>query len=170
MLLVLWLVFCPWSITVQIHGWRRGKLVFLVLFNLARGFENVCEIISDYNKWKPRKKFSRSYLQKRKMEKPRQKELLTTWECLNYKTCSQQLPSCVIAMRDSLFCKCSHHHWRWKSIQRNLIKQDKEKKKKQGRKIALGLKKMSETSTNPRTVKRYEAGMCIGLFSFLIIV
>ena len=25
------------------------------------------------------------------------------------------------------------------------------------------------TSTNPQTVKRYEACMCIGLFSFLII-
>ena len=48
--------------------------------------------------------FSRSYLQRRKMEKRRQKELLT-WECLNYKKSSQQLPSCVIAMRDSLFCK-----------------------------------------------------------------
>ena len=30
---------CPWSIRVQIHGWRRGKLVFFVLFNMARRFE-----------------------------------------------------------------------------------------------------------------------------------
>ena len=69
---------CPWSIRVQIHGWRHGKLVFFVLFNMARGFENVCEIISDWGKWKLRKKFSRSYLQRRKMEKRRPKKLLTT--------------------------------------------------------------------------------------------
>ena len=82
-----------------------GKLVFFVLFNMARGFENVCEIISDWGKWKLRKKFSRSYLQRRKMEKRRPKKLLTTWQCLNYKKSSQQLPSCVFATRDSLFCK-----------------------------------------------------------------
>ena len=28
---------CPWSIRVQIHGWRHAKLVFFVLFNMARG-------------------------------------------------------------------------------------------------------------------------------------
>ena len=88
---------CSWSIRVQIHGWRRGKLVFFVFFNMARGFENVCEIISDWGKWKLRKKLSRSYLQRRKMEKRRPKKLLTTWQCLNYKKTSQQLPSCVFA-------------------------------------------------------------------------
>ena len=35
------------AIRVQIQGWRHGKLVFFVLFNMARGFENVGEIISD---------------------------------------------------------------------------------------------------------------------------
>ena len=72
---------CPWPITVQIHGWRQRKLVSFDLFNIARGFENVCEIISDQSKWKPRKKLIKSYLQRRKMENQRQKELLTTWEC-----------------------------------------------------------------------------------------
>ena len=33
------------------------------------------------------------------------KEFFTTWECLNHKKSSQQLPSCVIATRDSLFSK-----------------------------------------------------------------
>ena len=97
---------CPWSIRVQIHGWRHVKLVFFVLFNMARSFENVCEIqfwikASEI----PRKKFNRSYLPYRKMEKQGQKELLTTLECLNYKKSSQQLPSCFIAMRDSPFRK-----------------------------------------------------------------
>ena len=41
----------------------------------------------------------------RKMEKRTQKEPLTNWECLNYQESSQKLPSCVIATRDSLFCK-----------------------------------------------------------------
>ena len=63
---------CPWSIRVQIHGWRYGKLLYFVLFNMARGFENAYEIILDLSKWKPRKKISRSYLQRKKMEKRRQ--------------------------------------------------------------------------------------------------
>ena len=46
-------------------------------------------------------------IHKKEMEKPRQKELLTAWECLNYKKSSQQLSSCV---RDSLFCKCFRHY------------------------------------------------------------
>ena len=97
---------CPSSIRVQIHGWHQKKLVFFVLLNMARGFENICEIISGLiSKWKAGKKFSRGYLQRRKMKKQRQKEFLTTWECLNDKKSSQQLPLCVITMRDSLFCK-----------------------------------------------------------------
>ena len=94
---------CPWSIRVQIHGWRHRKLVFFVLFKMARGFENVCEIISDWGSESFGR--SRSYLQRRKMEKQRRKKLLTTWQCLNYKKSSQQLPSCVFATRDTLFCK-----------------------------------------------------------------
>ena len=45
------------------------KLVLIILFNSA-SFENVCQIISE--------KLSRSYLQRRKMEKQRQKEPFTT--------------------------------------------------------------------------------------------
>ena len=29
------------------HGWRHGKNVLFALFNMARGFEYACEIISD---------------------------------------------------------------------------------------------------------------------------
>ena len=39
---------------------------------MARGVENAYEIILDLSKWKPRKKISRSYLQRKKMEKRRQ--------------------------------------------------------------------------------------------------
>ena len=39
---------CPWSTGVQTHGWRHGEILFFVLSNMARGFENVCEIISNW--------------------------------------------------------------------------------------------------------------------------
>ena len=42
-------------------------------------------------------------------------------------------------------------------------KQDKEEKKKRDKNKHLGLKKK-----NPRTVKGYNAGVCIGLNTFLI--
>ena len=48
---------------------------------------------------------NRSYLQKKKRTKGDKK---SSWELKNpqtYKKSSQQLPSCVIATRDSLFCK-----------------------------------------------------------------
>ena len=45
-----------------------GNLFSKVLFNIAHGFEQVCEIISDLRGWKPRKKFSRSYLQRKKRQ------------------------------------------------------------------------------------------------------
>ena len=41
------IVRCPRFIRVQTHGCRDKKLVLFVLSNMARGFENVCEIISD---------------------------------------------------------------------------------------------------------------------------
>ena len=140
---------CPWSIRVQIHGWRHAKLVFFVLFNMARSFENVCEIqfwikASEI----PRKKFNRSYLPYRKMEKRGQKELLTTLECLNYKKSSQLLPSCFIAMRDSPFCKMFSplFCFEQKKTLRNFSKKlstikIKEKKREAKRKVALWTQK-----------------------------
>ena len=38
---------CPWPIRVQIHDTSK-ETCFLCLFNMARGFENVCEIILDF--------------------------------------------------------------------------------------------------------------------------
>ena len=59
------------------------RIVSFVLFKMARGFaENVCEIIWSYfglGKWRPRKTFSRRCLQRKQMEKPMQKGVLTTW-------------------------------------------------------------------------------------------
>ena len=42
---------------------------------MVRGFENVCVFVS---KWKPRKKFAMSYLQRQKME--------NFWEIVNAET------------------------------------------------------------------------------------
>ena len=105
MLRALWLVVAHDLLEYRYMNDVTGNLFSLFLFNMARGFENVCEIISDWGKWKLRKNFSGKYLLRRKMEKRRPKRLLATWQCLNYKKSSQQLPSCVFATRDSLFCK-----------------------------------------------------------------
>ena len=71
------------TIRVQIHGWRHGKLVFFVLFNVASGFENVGEIISDQASESLEKRLAGAIWKQESMEKRRQKEFLTTWECLN---------------------------------------------------------------------------------------
>ena len=67
---------------------------FLCFVQHGARFENVCEI---QFRIKAReileKRFNRSYLQERKMQKRGQKELLITLECLNYKK-SSQLNSC----------------------------------------------------------------------------
>ena len=57
---------CPWSIRVRIRGCRHGKLLFFVLVNMARGFENFYEIILDLSKWKPRKKNLQELFTKKK--------------------------------------------------------------------------------------------------------
>ena len=109
----------PWLIVahdlleyMQIHGWHHGKTVFFVLLNMAHRFEQVCLIISDLEGESKEKKFTRSYLQRRKMEKWRQKEFLTTLRMsINCKKSLQQLncDHCVIAARDLLFWKMFSH-------------------------------------------------------------
>ena len=82
------------------------EICFLCFVQHGAGFWKCLWHYFGLSKRKPRKKISRSYLQTRKMEKWRQKEFLTTWECLNCKKSSQQFPSSAIARRDSnsLFC------------------------------------------------------------------
>ena len=104
---------CPWSIRVQIHGWRHAKLVFFVLFNMARGFENVCEIQFRIKASEILEKSSTrgNYNRKKNGEKGT-KKLLSTLECLNYKK-SSQLDSChrVSSLWDiRRFAKCFRHY------------------------------------------------------------
>ena len=80
-----------------------GKLVLFSLFccNMAHRFEHVCLIISDLEGESKEKKFTTSYLQRRKMEKWRQKEFLTTLRMsINCKKSLQQL-NC-----DHYLCHC----------------------------------------------------------------
>ena len=80
------------------------------------------------------------------MEKRRQKRFLITWECLNCKKSSQQLPSCVIAPTDSLFRKifsplfCFEQERTVKNFSKKLY--TSKIKKKLRRKVAFGTKKM----------------------------
>ena len=105
------------------------------------------------------------------MEKRRQKELLTTWKCLNFKKSSQQLPSCLIATGAGLAVLFSPLFWIWarkdieELFQKLYTSKIKKKRIRETKSSARDLKN-AYTSTNPRTVKRYEAGMCIGLFFF----
>ena len=54
---------------------------------------------------KASKKVQQELFTRKKNRETGLEELLTTVECLTYKKSSQQLASCVIAMRDSPFCK-----------------------------------------------------------------
>ena len=93
--------------------------------------------------------FSRSYLQRRKMVKRRQKS-----SCLleNAKS-SQQLPSCLIATRDSLFCKMLSPLFSFeqentlKNVSKKLCTSKIRKERRSETKSRLG-------HTNPGTVKR----------------
>ena len=94
--------------------------------------------------------FSRIYLQRRKMVKRRQKS-----SCLleNAKS-SQQLPSCVIATRDSLFCKMFSPLFSFeqektlKNVSKKLCtsKIRKKKRKKQGQKVGWDTQILQQSS------------------------
>ena len=58
-----------------------GNLFFVVVvfqFKMVHGFENVSEIIWDEAGEKPRKQLGQAVKKKKKMEKPRHKEMLRT--------------------------------------------------------------------------------------------
>ena len=78
---------CPWSVRVQIHGLSPGRGN---LFSLSSTWRTVLMFVRLFwiKQVKALKKFSRSYLRRRKMEKWGQKEFLRTWECLNCKKSS----------------------------------------------------------------------------------
>ena len=86
------------------------------------------------------------------------------------------IASCVIATRDSLFCKMFPSLF-WFEQEKTLKNYSKEKSASKIKKKGEAETKSSDwdlknalTNTNLRTVKRYEVGMCIGLFSFVNIL
>ena len=100
------------SISFYKMMWMLRALWLVVAHNLLEYMDNVTEdlfylfffqhgvrfwkCLWDYfglSKWKSRK--NQELFTTKKMVKWRQKELLTTWECLNCKKSLQQLPSCV---------------------------------------------------------------------------
>ena len=83
---------CPWSIRVQTHGWRHGKIGFFVLSNMARSCQNACEVISFWASEELEKSLAGAVCKQEK-KKPRRKVFLSIWKCLNWKKTSKQLSS-----------------------------------------------------------------------------
>ena len=77
---------CSWSITVH-YTWMASQKFCLTWRAVLKMFVRLFRI----EQVKASLKFRRSYFQRRKMKEWRQKELLTTGGCLNYKKSSQQL-------------------------------------------------------------------------------
>ena len=128
---------CLWSIRVQIHGWRHAKLVFFVLFNMARGFENFYEIISDYSKWSYTRKKNGETGTKRALDLLKLQEILTTAadrvSSLDYR----YVRLAVVQIFFALILL-----WAIKDVEKLFeeteYNQVKGKKKKQRQKVALG--------------------------------
>ena len=139
---------CPWSIRVHADTWMTSwENCFLCFAATWRtDFEHVCLIISDLEGESKEKKFTTSYLQRRKMEKWRQKEFLTTLRMsINCKKSLQQLncDHCVIAVRDLLFRKmfrtlfCFEQQKTSKTLRSNCTQVRWRKKKKQRRQVYI---------------------------------
>ena len=120
-------------------------------------------------KWSPRRNFSRSCLHVRKTEKSRQKQFLGTLKCQNWEKCSQQSAenSCHLSRRYEENEKClrAYSPWGVRALQNVWEKLSSSKIKEKGR--SRGEKQrlwLGKTSTNPRTVKRYEVSLSICLW------
>ena len=93
---------CPWSITVQTHGWRHGKNCFLCFVqHMARSFENVCEINSNWASEGLEKSLAEA-VYKHEKEETKAKVFLSIWKCLNWNKSSKQL---LVLRKGSQFWK-----------------------------------------------------------------
>ena len=131
---------CPWSIRVQIHGWRHAKLVFFVLFNMARGFENFYEIISDYSKWSYTRKKNGETGTKRALDYLRMHKLQEVFTTAADRVSSLDYRYETLAIVQNVFAIILL--WARKDLEKlfeeTVYNQVKGKKKKQRRKVALG--------------------------------
>lgn len=139
---------CPRSIRVHADTWMTSwENCFLCFAATWRTDLNMCVWLFRIWKVKARKKkFTTSYLQRRKMEKWRQKEFLTTLRMsINCKKSLQQLncDHCVIAVRDLLFRKmfrtlfCFEQQKTSKTLRSNCTQVRWRKKKKQRRQVYI---------------------------------
>ena len=139
----------------------------------ARVWKCLCDYFG-LRKLKPWKTFSRSYLQRRKTEKRRQIEFS---ENLRMPKLQEKLHNTVVIVnhryeRLAFFTKCCSHNsalskWgRSKTFRRSCLQVRQKKIKEEAEtKSSVWDLKMPNTLANPRTAKRYETGICIGLFS-----
>ena len=95
-LCALWLV-VAYDLLEYRHGWRHGKIVFFVLSNMARGFENVCEIISNWAS-EGLEKSSAGAVYKQEKEETKAKVFLSIWNCLKQNCLKQISKADVINM------------------------------------------------------------------------
>ena len=127
---------------------------------------------------KASKKVKQELFTKRKIEERETKRVLDNLRKLKLQEIftTVAIASCVIATRDSLFCKMfSPLFWfeqekTLKNYSKKLYASKIKKKGEAETKSSDWDSKNALTNTNLRTVERYEVGMCIGLFSFLNIV
>ena len=93
---IVWMLRALWLVVV--HELLEYRYMDDVTGNLFSLFCSTWRtVLQDYiglSTWKPRKQFTKSHSQTRKMVKRRQKEFLATWECLNCRKISQQLILC----------------------------------------------------------------------------
>ena len=122
----------PWSVRTYryMYTWMMSsKTCFLCVLQHGARFRKCMWDFFRLSRWKPRKKLSRSYLQRKKMEKRRQKEFLTTWECLYYMqenfttvaiVCRVRYES--LAVLQNVFGISALSKWRrWKTFWRNCL-------------------------------------------------
>ena len=88
MLRALWLVVAH-DLLEYIHmDYVTGELFSFVLSNMARGFENVCEIISNWASEGLEKSLAGA-VYKQEKEETKAKVFLSVWKCLNWNKSSK---------------------------------------------------------------------------------
>ena len=140
MLRALWLVIAHNLLEYRYMDDVIGNFVFFVLLNTACCFENVWEIISDKTSESLQKSLAGAVYKERK-----QKELSTTWECLNCKKSSQRTIATVCHRYERLSDKSKtflrlFYFERVKALKNFLEKLCKEVKKNWDKKQHSGLK------------------------------
>ena len=140
---------------------------------MARSFEILVRLFR-IKQVKASKKAKQELFTKRENEERETKRVLDNLRKLKLQEIftTVAIASCVIASRDSLFCKMfSPLFWfeqkkTLKNYSKKLYANKIKKKEEAETKSSDWDSKNALTNTNLRTVKCYEVGMCIGLFLF----